>query len=466
MKKKWSVPMCILSVLMLLFSGCVSSPQGGARVSEEAEMPQSIEEELAALGYEYPVEDFSDIPAAGEKVFPNAVGFGIYTRAGRGGKIIRVTTLESDGPGSLRAALEAEGPRIVVFEVGGVIDFEMTTIEITSPFLTVAGQTAPSPGITIIRGGLVVKTHDVLIQHIRVRPGDGADLSFRGWEVDGISTYGEDAYNVVIDHCSVSWATDEGISVSGPRLPRPRATSHFVTVSNCIIAENLNNATHSKGAHSKGALIHDNVQYVAYIGNLFAHNVDRNPYAKAFTLSVVANNLIYNPGTNAIRVGYVPSEWTGTGVNPLPARMTAVGNVLIHGENTLPHLALIGTEGLVFMEDNLAFKKDGSPARLSMGKVTLLHHKPLWPEGFIPVPAEELEEHIVANVGARPADRDSVDERIIRDLVERKGRIIDSQEEVGGYPAYEPVYRPLEIPDDVEAWLNELAAEVEGRASR
>ena len=103
--------------------------------------------------------------------FPGAVGWAQKTAGGRGGQIIRVTTLAADGPGSLKAALEAKGPRIVVFEVGGVIDMGRTTINVTEPFLTIAGQTAPSPGITIIRGGMDVKTHDVIIRHIRIRPG-------------------------------------------------------------------------------------------------------------------------------------------------------------------------------------------------------------------------------------------------------------------------------------------------------
>ena len=108
----------------------------------------------------------------GAGVLPGVTGFGLDTRAGQGGKVIRVTNLDAAGPGSLRAALEADGPRIVVFEVGGVIDLDRKSLSVTKPFLTLAGQTAPSPGITIVRGALSIATHDVLVQHIRVRPGD------------------------------------------------------------------------------------------------------------------------------------------------------------------------------------------------------------------------------------------------------------------------------------------------------
>ena len=94
-----------------------------------------------------------------EPIFPGAVGFGTDTRAGRGGRIIRVTNLKAQGPGSLRAAVEAKAARIVVFEVGGVIDLNRDNLSITEPFLTIAGQTAPSPGVTLIRGGISIGTN-------------------------------------------------------------------------------------------------------------------------------------------------------------------------------------------------------------------------------------------------------------------------------------------------------------------
>src|SRR5688572_20303646 len=92
--------------------------------------------------------------AAAQAAFPGATGWAASTPGGRGGAVIRVTSLAADGPGSLKAALEQRGPRIIVFEVGGIIDLGLSTITIDQPFLTIAGQTAPSPGITIIRGGI------------------------------------------------------------------------------------------------------------------------------------------------------------------------------------------------------------------------------------------------------------------------------------------------------------------------
>ena len=114
--------------------------------------------------------------------FPGALGWASQTPGGRGGQIIRVTNLNSEGPGSLRAAIEADGPRIVVFEVGGVIDLEKNTLRLRNPFITIAGQTAPSPGITLIRGGMDITAHDVIVQHLRIRPGSAEGEWMSGWD--------------------------------------------------------------------------------------------------------------------------------------------------------------------------------------------------------------------------------------------------------------------------------------------
>lgn len=393
-----------------------------------------------------------------EPVGLNAKGFA-DPRGGRGGRVIRVTTLDSEGPGSLRAALETSGARIVVFEVGGVIDLNKKPLRITDPFLTVAGQTAPSPGITIIRGGISVRTHDVIIQHIRVRPGDTGEPKQSGWETDGISTSGGNAYDVTIDHCSISWATDENLSASGPRTEGPEATSHRITFSHCIIAECLSNSTHHKGQHSKGSLIHDFCQEIAVIGNLYAHNMHRNPYFKAHTTGVIVNNLIYNPGRAAIHLGYPLSEWKDAPFEPKNCRVSVVGNVLIHGANTLDSLALVSRRGDAYLADNLAFDRDGEPVALADSNVNQLKEKPVWPEGLKPLPAKNVVNYIVKHVGARPWDRDETDKRFIREFLERKGRIIDSQDEVGGYPTPGKTTRRLDVPvEGIEAWLDEFPA--------
>ena len=356
----------------------------------------------------------------------------LFLLAPGGGKVLHVTNLNAGGPGSLREALETRGPRTVVFKVAGVIDLAKTNLAIAEPFLTLAGESAPSPGITIIRGGLTIRTHDVILRHIRIRPGDAGAPKKSGWESE-VTTSGPQAYNIVVDHCSFSWAVDENLSVSGPRHDGPEGTSRNVTFSNNIIAEGLYDSSHAKGIHSMGTLVHDYCTNISITGNLYAHNNARNPYFKAYTTGVVVNNLIYNPGVMAIRLDWPASEWEGR-PTPRNGRISVVGNVLIHGANTRANVPLLGMKGDAYMEDNLAFGRDGQPVPLTAGAINLLDKKPVWPDGLVALPAAKVIEHVLANAGARPKDRDEVDRRIVREVRERKGRLIDSQEQVGGYP--------------------------------
>ncbi|MDO9248473.1 MAG: hypothetical protein Q7U11_18600, partial [Phenylobacterium sp.] len=275
--------------------------------------------------------------AAEPLAFPGAQGWAATTPGGRGGRIIKVTTLAGDGPGSFREAVEAKGPRIVVFEVGGVIDLDRKTIKVTEPFLTIAGQTAPSPGVTLIRGGMDIGGHDVVIQHIRVRPGEAGQAKKSGWNEDAISTAGA-AWNIIVDHCTLTWASDENLSVSGPRFTgnTPEewraGTSRRITFSNNIIAESLAHSTHDKIEHSKGTLVHDNVTDLLIVGNLYAHNYERSALFKGGVHAVMANNLIYDPGQRAVHYNLQAEEW---GSRPFQVgKIVAVGNALRAGIDT------------------------------------------------------------------------------------------------------------------------------------
>lgn len=407
---------------------------------------------------------------AGEtKVFPGAEGFGIETPAGRGGQVIKVTTLDPFGPGSLGEAIVTAGPRIIVFEVGGVIDLKTRNYNIKEPYLTIAGQTAPYPGITIIRGGINVNTHDVLIKHLRVRPGDGGDLKRKGWEPDGITTSGKNAFNIVIDHVSATWAIDENLSASGERLKGPEYTSRQVTISNCLIAEALSKATHSKGEHSKGTLIHDFCRDIAVIKNFYAHNVDRNPYFKAYAAGVVVNNLVYNPGKMAIGVNYAESEWDGSGITPQVSNITVVGNVCFKGKNTADGLQLIKGRGNVYSEANQYYERNHggfieSELSYYQSTIKLLKNRPSWPTVLKVLPTEAVVTEVTANAGAWPKQRDSIDARIIADFFDKKGKVINSQSEVGGYPDYAETRHTLTIPQgtaEIDVWLNDLARAIE-----
>jgi len=407
----------------------------------------------AGLSYTQP---FVDSIQPGLPVFPHVTGFGLDTKGGSGGEIIRVTNLEKDGPGSLREAFQTAGPRMVVFEVAGVIDLEGSTLQLSNPYITLAGQTAPSPGITIIKGGISIRTHDVILQHIKVRPGEAGHRKKSGWEVDGIATT-MGAYNVIVDHCSLTWATDENLSASGPRFEGDNTeewrmnTSHRVVFSNCIIAEGLSKSTHAKGEHSKGSLIHDNATEILVIGNLFANNMRRNPYCKGGTQVVILNNYIYNPGRAAIHYKLVKREWRGK--EPVTGIIVAVGNVITPGEDSKRNLSGGSFERPVhvYWKDNMVISLTDSK-ELS-GTYSLLDSVPFWPEGLVTNPAGEVKESVLKNAGAFPFDRDEIDKRIILEVQSGKGKIIDSEKEVGGYPHIEPVYRKF---DENEWDLNSL----------
>ena len=400
--------------------------------------------------------------ASAQYEIPSNIAFGNATKGGLNGKIIRVTNLNATGPGSLREAIEAKGPRIVVFEVGGIIDLNKGQLDVREPFLTIAGQTAPSPGITIIKGGFWINTHDILIQHIRVRPGDAGEPKRSGWSPDGLTTSGGDAYNVLVDHCSFTWAVDENLSASGERTEGTDSTSHNITFSNNIIAECLSNSSHEKGPHSKGTLIHDFCRDIAIVGNLFAHNGMRNPYFKAHSTGVIVNNLIYNPGRVAIQLYYSKSEWKNARYEPENCRVSIVGNVLYAGKNTNEKMALVAAMGDAFMKDNLAFDAEGMALPLTYGNINILSEKPVWPTDLMPLPADEVVGYITGHVGARPKERDVVDKRIIQDFLDKKGQILDSQDEVGGYPKHKATYRKLDVPEeDIDSWLMQLASELQ-----
>ena len=370
-----------------------------------------------------------------------------------------MTNLDNEGPGSLRAAIETAGPRIVVFEVGGVIDLNMRTLVVREPFMTIAGQTAPSPGITLIRGGMDIASHDIIVQHLRIRPGSAGQARGSGWDEDAIST--RSAYNLIVDHCTLSWATDENLSASGPRFTGETpdewraGTSHRITYSHNIIAEGLADSSHSKFEHSKGSLIHDNISDILIYGNLYAHNVERSPLFKGGVRGAIVNNLIYNPGPRAIHYNLMAEEW---GDQPFQnGQMAVVGNVLRAGPSTPRELAfmMIGGHGDVeyFGRDNIAVDRIGNPlpmfGRYATGRARIIQTRraPTWPEGLEAMAAVDVERYVLRNAGARPWDRDRHDIRVIADTAEGRGQIINSEEEVGGYPVQEMTRRAFD-PED------------------
>ncbi len=210
------------------------------------------------------------MPASGADVpaFPGAEGYGSVTRGGRGGKVIPVTNLNPSGPGSLQAACDADGPRIVVFKVAGTIDGD---VKIPKDHITIAGQTAPGDGITI-KGNLGIDANDVVIRYIRVRT-----------DHEGDALGGRYRKNIILDHVSASWSTDEVLSLYH---------NENVTIQWSMLTEACAKAD---GSHRFGAIWGNH--HGTYHHNLIAHNDSRNPrWASGCGNNDYRNNVLYNWG--------------------------------------------------------------------------------------------------------------------------------------------------------------------------
>jgi pectate lyase len=372
------------------------------------------------------------MPQVGLPVFPGAEGFGTRTIAGRGGKVIEVTSLADDGAGTLRAAVNYPSARIIVFRVAGTIELK-SELQINYPFVTIAGQTAPGGGICIKDAGISIITHDVLIQHIRVRPGNkgpvDADIN------DAVSILGSHgnsagAYNVVLDHISASWSEDETVSTW--------YGAHDITISWSIISEALNRSRHHKKTHSAGLLIGDSSYNVSVHHNLLAHNDFRNPLISKGGSHDIVNNVIYN-------WGILPAEIADFGSNTF---LNFVGNYFIAGPSTNPGpYEIFFSEGnpKIYVRDNLGPHRPDP----NMDEWAIVGFK--WgDEGIAPLKhrsstkfktpqistqsSTEVMKIVLAEAGATAPIRDTIDCRIVDDVKNRTGKIIDSPEQVGGYP--------------------------------
>jgi pectate lyase len=223
----------------------------------------------------------------GLKSFPGAEGWGSFTPGGRNGKVIKVTNLNTSGPGSLAEACSTEGPRIVVFEVSGVINGDVL---ITKPYITIAGQTSPGAGITIEGklGTYDFGIHDIIVRHLRIRRqrdiGSGGDAIQMG----GLGPEKRGTYNIILDHLSLSWGNDEVIDLYN---------SHDITVQWCTIEES-DDKGHDKGEHNYGIIsAAENSGAVSVHHNLWAHHSRRVPCMAPYrenSADDFCNNLIYN----------------------------------------------------------------------------------------------------------------------------------------------------------------------------
>jgi hypothetical protein len=371
-------------------------------------------------------------------------------------QVLRVTSLASKGKGTLREALLQKGARIIVFEVGGVIDLEMKELKVSEPQVYVAGQTAPGPGITIIRGGIGIEASQTVLQHLAVRPGDAGQPKKSGWQPDGITTTGGPV-DVWIDHCSATWSCDENLSAATYKSPTGEPAQR-IFIRDCIIAEGLRNATHEKGEHSKGTLVFDGTKHVAIVRCLYASNTERNPVFKLDTSGVVVNCVMANPGQRAIHAS-VPE---GESASLPKARISVVGNVVLFGESTKRSARSI-FEGTAdgYFKDNEGYDWFGKPLDLLRTPFPTLEKPPVWPDGLEATSTSAAMWHISRFVGARPAMRDAIDQRIVHTALNGTAQPIDSQEEVGGYPNHAPVTKALDVPSrGRQSWLEARAREV------
>lgn len=334
--------------------------------------------------------------------FPGAEGHGALTVGGRGGAVLEVTNLNAAGPGSLRAAVEAKGPRTIVFRVGGTIR-QTDILNIREPFVTIAGQTAPGGGITIRGPGLAVMTHDVIVRGLRIRVGDDPGVSYR--QGDGLRVDG--GWNVIVDHCSLSWADDENLSTS-----TYSGDTYNVTFQWNIVSEGLWHGKHPEGPHSMGLLISEHSQRISVHHNLLAHNNQRNPQIKGDTDVEFVNNVVYDWGQ--IATEFVDSEKYG------PASANIIGNYYKPGPGTVSAPPVKVRTGITpYLAGNIGVADSGAP---------LAEASTLSAES-----AQSAYEAVLAQAGALAPQRDAIDARVVEEVRQTRGRIIDSPLEVGGY---------------------------------
>jgi len=403
------------------------------------------------------------------RAFPGAEGFGAYASGGRGGKVLLVTNLKDYHPakekairGSLRAACAARGPRIVVFGVSGTIPLK-TTLAIRKPHITIAGQSAPGGGICLKDYPLAVSADNVIVRYLRVRPGHAA-----GREIDSLFvTRGKD---IILDHCSASWSVDETLSVTRNAGGPPEPSPDNVTVQWCMITESLNRSVHPKGGHSMGSLLRGSygAKY-SFHHNLYAHHKGRSPRPGNYIdhktdpkglLFDFRNNVIYNWGSYAGRNLDADSV----------TRMNFVGNSYVTGPDSARKDAFLQycTYGAAYFRDNwmdgkcpedpwslVAFLKvRGGRKWTDELRQAFKQSKPLTVAPVTTTDAVTAYRQVLEQAGATLPARDAVDVRIVNDVKNRTGRIIDDELTVGGWPELTSAPAPPDADKDgmPDAW--------------
>jgi len=387
--------------------------------------------------------------------FPGAEGFGSTAVGGRGGRVIEVTNLNDSGPGSLRAAIGADEKRIVIFRVAGTIELESTLV-ISDPFITIAGQTAPGEGITMrgmssqVEALINIQTHDVLIRFIKLRAGPPS-------AGDGMMIMVDDAhdtYNIVVDHNSMSWAVNRNLATW--------YDVHDISIQWNIFSEGLDCSIHPKGCHSKGVLLggyasdedknEPGAGNISFHHNLMAHNGERNPLVSTSGVTDVVNNVAYNAFGSFSHVDF-QHQLTVMPVN-------YVGNYFKAGANTDPGKygvdiaspEIFGAQ--IFVLGNLGPQRQND-AQPDIDMVDPAARPYIVSVRNVAAPvastsAMEAFDRVLAGAGAQAGLacdgtifvwRDAIDTRIVSEVRNGAGGIIDHPSEVGGWlniPPAEP----------------------------
>ncbi|WP_224721618.1 pectinesterase family protein [Paenibacillus vietnamensis] len=380
-------------------------------------------------GAAYAAENTESANARQTPAFPGAEGGGKYTTGGRGGDVYEVTTLADSGPGSLREAVSA-GNRTVVFKVGGVIELK-SPLKIIGDHMTIAGQTAPGDGITVIGYPTTFEGNNLIMRYMRFRLGD---LNIT--EADSFG--GRYKKDIIIDHSSFGWSVDEVFSPYG---------NENVTVQWSIIANSMHISRHVKGRHGYGGIWGG--KNTSFHHNLIAHNSSRNPAfdSTAGNSHDFRNNVVYNWGFFA--------SYGGKG---------AVTNMINNYYKPGPETEVIRfmnaeTTGSYYIDGNVM---DGHP-ELAEHNWSGVHTYPDYVKLDSPVPfpnplptesAGQAYEAVMQSAGAILPKRDAIDAKVVNDVINGTGTHINSQNEVGGYPIIEPVVS-LSEDDDHDGMPNE-----------
>ena len=393
--------------------------------------------------------------------FPGAEGFGKYSTGGRGGDVIEVTNLEdldeNGNPvqGSFRAALNTEGnkPITIVFKISGNISLE-EELKVNRSNITIAGQTAPGDGITIKDHTVKLSGENLIIRYVRFRPGDLKKVETTALNI-------ENSKNVIVDHCSMSWAVEENMGFYDNK---------YSTVQWCILSEGLYDSFDPKGKRSYGSQWGG--QYSSYHHNLLAHNYSRSPRINGSrahdTIALVdfRNNVIFNwgrsgaiyggeeeiPGgkneTNFVNNYYKPGSGTSNDLFfASPSQVTAGDEAQGYGEWYFSGNFMEGVEGGMNDDNWLGISEEDIGSVSNIRSDNEFQVAPVNTQT-----AQEALKLVLNHAGVTVPERDAVDKRIIAEAREevplKKKGIINSQAEVGGWPKLESLPAPKDSDKD------------------